>query len=414
MTEATRAVLSRSYGEHMNDPQGDVGEAVDLLADEDIPQEERFLLWVAAGARCAFCGRYLLENEETGDPVRIGEMAHIVGRKNTKGSPRGLDPLPKRERNKAANLVLVCSNNHTVMDKTRGIEIWETNDLRQLKAEHEAAIKVLTGMTRDRETTVLRVVGHIRGTAPTLSKAVVHEAVHAELRFPQYRLAAVGADVEVDLASNLSEDQPTYFDRTDEILATRVAGHLGAQMASGEISHLSVFGFGRIPVLVQLGHYLDDKWPTTLHQFDRKAGSWKWQATGETPRFDVERVSGDLGSDRVTLVCALSGHPDMDKLPASCSGEGVATYKMHPRDQEPGVNLFSVATAIDTFVDTYLAFLADVERDHPDAEVIDVIPAIGQVASIELGRRRTRAKHPRLRIWDLDDGEYVFATEVGR
>ncbi len=70
------------------------GPPVETVADYDVSQEERFKLWVAAGARCAFCKTYLLESEETGDPTRIGEMAHIVGRTTSARSPRGQDPLP--------------------------------------------------------------------------------------------------------------------------------------------------------------------------------------------------------------------------------------------------------------------------------------------------------------------------------
>lgn len=396
-----------------SDENEQYGQEVELASEEKIPQEQRFMLWVAAGARCAFCKRYLLENEETGDPVLIGEMAHIVGRKNSTGSPRGKDNMPLSERNKAHNLVLVCSNNHTVIDKKRGIEIWETDDLRRLKKEHEAGIKALTAMTQDRETTILRVGGRIAGTGPVLSKDAVLEAVHADLRFPQYRLGHVGADIEVDLASDLDDDDPAYFHRTDEILGRRVAEQIGGYLTSGDVSHLSVFAFARIPVLVQLGHYLDDKWPVAVRQYDRVAGSWKWQKDREPPQFEVNRLSGDVGAPGVTLICALSGHTDSSKVPPSCAGTDTAVYEMRPVDTEPGVQLFCVEGATENFANTYVGFLAGLERDHPSTTAIDVIPAIGLAPAVELGRRRTRAKHPRLRIWELRNGEYRFATEVG-
>src|SRR4051812_44016619 len=151
------------------------GPPVEIVATGDIPEPERFQLWVAAGARCAFCKRYLLENEETGDPVPVGEAAHIVGRSTSPRSPRGKNRLPASERNKAANLILACPNDHTTIDKKTGQTVWQTDDLQRLKREHEDGIRFLTGMTKDRETTVLRVAGTIRGTAPNINKSLVHQ-----------------------------------------------------------------------------------------------------------------------------------------------------------------------------------------------------------------------------------------------
>jgi hypothetical protein len=85
---------------------------------------------------------------------------------------------------------------------------------------------------------------------------------------------------------------------------------------------------------------------------------------------------------------------------------------LRPAEQECA--LLDTLLLLLAFVTEYLAFLAKLERDHPNALAIDVVPAVGLPVAIELGRRRTRSKHPRLRVWDqTDDGDYVLATEVG-
>src|SRR4051794_18801667 len=73
-----------------------------------ISDAESLKLWVRSGGRCAFCNTYLLEDEFTGQVYKFGEMAHNVGRSESDRSPRGLDPLPLAERNKAENLLLLC------------------------------------------------------------------------------------------------------------------------------------------------------------------------------------------------------------------------------------------------------------------------------------------------------------------
>jgi hypothetical protein len=241
---------------------------------------------------------------------------------------------------------------------------------------------------------------------------VVLDAVHADLRFPQYRLGPVGADLEIDLATNLEEDDPAYFTETGQIIKRRVA-QIGEQIARGDIAHISLFAFARIPVLVQLGHHLDDKWPMDLHQFDRVTSTWNWIA-GLPTSFAVTRVSGEKRAARVTLILSLSGHVDHNRVPTELT-EGAAVYEMSPVNADPSVNLFRVRDTLTMFTDAYLAFLSAVERDHPRAEAIDVVPSLALTPAIELGRRRTRSKHPVLRIWDLDStgGGYSLATEVG-
>src|SRR5688572_9246395 len=82
------------------------------VASASIPIEERVKLWVCSGGRCAICNDYLLENELTGHVLNVGEMAHNVGRRRSKRSPRGMDDLPVEERNKAENLLLLCDRDH--------------------------------------------------------------------------------------------------------------------------------------------------------------------------------------------------------------------------------------------------------------------------------------------------------------
>lgn len=377
-----------------------------------IPDDQAFALYLAAGGRCSFCNRYLIENETTGDPVRIGEMAHIVGKSKGPRSPRGSDDLPTSERNLASNLILVCPTEHRTIDKTTGAAIWDKEDLRQVKREHEDRIHALTALGKDRGTTVVRVIGRVRGTPPSVGKTEVHEAIHAELRFAQFGLRPMGADVEVSLL-DIDEEQPDYFARTEELLARRIGRDLAEDIAAGDVRHLSIFGFARIPALIQLGHYLDDKWPAEIYQYHRDPGTWAWDPTVDPVQFSVVRIAGDEGANNVTLVCSVSGTVNRDHIPDACRSGAI--YELTPHGIDPGVDLFRSRETLSTFSATYGSFLATVERDHPAATHIDVIPAIGLAAAIELGRRRTRAAHPVLRVWDqrpTRDG-YDLAAEVG-
>jgi hypothetical protein len=105
-----------------------------------VSQKEIKLLCLQSGGVCAFpgCGRYLVEaGTLQDDPVVLGEIAHIVA--ESRQGPRGTAALTEEERNKHANLILLCGDHHKIIDSqpnTYSIPV-----LRQMKADHEARIR---------------------------------------------------------------------------------------------------------------------------------------------------------------------------------------------------------------------------------------------------------------------------------
>jgi len=100
------------------------------------------LLWGNAARMCSMpdCRIPLTsepeqEDEIGGNEYVVGEMAHIVGEKNSEKSPRGLSDLPVERRNLYSNLILLCPTHHTEIDKN--VEDWPVERLHVIKREHE-------------------------------------------------------------------------------------------------------------------------------------------------------------------------------------------------------------------------------------------------------------------------------------
>lgn len=346
--------------------------------------------------------------------VNTGEMGHIVGRTRSARSPRGLADLPVERRNLAENLVLLCPNCHNVIDKRLGEKVWSVTDLRAVKCRHEDRVHYLTGLGEDAETVVIRVMGNVRGATVSASPEEVRAAVHERQRYPRYELGVRSeSDIEIDLRAFPDEDDPEYWRavgrRIDDLIGTQLA----AGVLRGHVRHVSVFGFARIPLLVMLGHHLDDKIPIDLYEHHRDDLGWRW-ATDEPPvAFRVEQIGGDPDADFVTLACSISGPAPRNRLPPETTA-GAAVYELRPADAQPVTDLIRVPETLAAFSATYRAFLAKIEAEHAEAAGLNVVGAIPVTAAIEIGRRRTRDVHPPLRVWDrAQGGEYTLAVEVG-
>lgn len=89
-------------------------------------------VWVTHGGRCAICRCPLFE---TGvHPTFLGEVAHIVAEKPN--GPRGNIELSSDLSDDQRNLMLLCANHHTEIDKL--VERYSVEYLLKLKSDHEA------------------------------------------------------------------------------------------------------------------------------------------------------------------------------------------------------------------------------------------------------------------------------------
>jgi hypothetical protein len=96
------------------------------------------ILWARSGNRCAIC-RCELVNESTicdGNAI-IGEECHIVA--HELNGPRGNSSLSNNERDKPANLILLCRNHHKEIDDQPNT--FTVEYLKKIKAEHEAWVR---------------------------------------------------------------------------------------------------------------------------------------------------------------------------------------------------------------------------------------------------------------------------------
>lgn len=367
-------------------------------------------LWVQAGARCEYCNDYLLEDEFSGHSVNLGERAHIVGATDAARSPRGDDDLPLCERDEMDNLMLLCRAHHRVIDRL--IAEHTVDGLRRMKYEHEDRIRLLTGLKDNAETVVLRAMGGVRGAPIEIPADTVLAAVRGDGRFPRYRLAMAGEDIEVDLRSLPDEGDPSYWTTGARIIEQALSRIREAQQP---IRHLSVFALGRIPLLVALGVHLDDKIPTTIYQRRRDGtgdNGWGFDPGADPVAFRTGRIAGRAHVARVALAVSLTA-PIGDDVVSAVGDASV--YEIAPADRAPSRDVLAARTSLDAFSDTYHRFLVTVERDHPRCRQIELFAAAPASAAVQLGRGVMRAAQPELVVYDRGtDGTFQRALTLGR
>ncbi len=99
----------------------------------------KLLLAFRSGDRCAFpnCERTLSVDGDHSNPVVLGEAAHIAGEKL--GAARYDESMSDEQRNHYSNLIYLCGDHHTQIDKQAGA--FPADRLHSLKSQHETKVR---------------------------------------------------------------------------------------------------------------------------------------------------------------------------------------------------------------------------------------------------------------------------------
>jgi len=371
-------------------------------------------LWVRAGGRCEFdgCNKYLLEDEFTGFPVRIADVAHIVGRKKSPRSPRGEDSLPIEERDKAENLILLCSEHHNkIVDKKELLQQFPKEVLLKYKRVHEERIRHVTSLGPERETAVICMVGNIRGDAVSVSVEEIRKAVwESNGRYPRYFPAE--NNIKIDLTGLSEKDEKLYWDSGIQKIDDVIEGQIFPAIERDKIEHLSILALARIPFLIYLGHRLGDKVAADIYQKHRDGDEgWVWRKEGEIVQF--ESISLQKGSDdsKIALILSISSKIAREQLPVYITDD-FTIYEIIPKGVGPNRNIVSLESTLDVFRSVYRKLLRKIERSHKNARKIHLFPAIPVSVAVVCGRELMKNVSPSLLVYDKTTEGYNPTMEV--
>jgi len=378
-----------------------------------IPTGESFKVWLDAAGRCTFCNELVLENEELGEPVKIGELAHNVGWGDD--SPRGADSeLTESERQLAENLALACRSCHKPIDDGGVVGRYTVSELAKRKREHEDRIRSLTSIGADRRAYAVRFAGKVRSFDPAMSRESILRATTDAGLYPRRLPGAFWEDIDLDIRGM----GDSTFNESESQLVRRQIADLCARVNEGvrtdEIHRVAVFAFGRIPYLVELGARMGDKCPTTIFNRHRSEEQpWTWPSDQTTLELETRVVRDGDHEIAPTLVISLSGSVPLADVEEHTSKSSRIYEIRLAGGVSPNPSAIGSPGDLAAFESELRRFLGRCEADHPGAQQIALFPAVGVAPAFTIGRVLMPDISPAWEVYDRnEDGRFFRALEV--
>ncbi len=381
-----------------------------------LTETQRVEMLVRCGGRCALCNRYLLEGALSHREVTFGELAHIIGLQDDERSPRGQDEdLTEAERNDPNNLMFICESEHEEIDKAGSRDMFPTEWLRKVKAEHEARIFHLTGLAPERSTVPIRMVAPVRGNTTEVDRDTTAQAViHSAMRFPKFRLSDRHA-IEIDLRQLPGEEEagPDYYNVARMAIDEVMDNNIRAGLLKDDIRHLSIFAFARLPLLVYLGSKLDDGTPTDIYQRHRSTEAWAWPAEGGTLDFTVDVPATEESPTEAVLIVNVTGTIQANELPPNLNEMPMLSITAEGSREADIIDSNEKLAAFEKACRSLAGRIED--RGYKSVDRLHVFAATGVSAAVTLGRVFDPNVHPTMVLYDRKDGTgYIHAMEIGK
>lgn len=155
------------------------------------------ILWAKSGNRCAMCRESLAPDDGESKIFILGEQAHIIGKTPT--AARGEEEISDELRNNHDNLMLLCPNCHTKIDKNSAK--YSVEKLRSIKKEHENWVEQrLSYKDKDKKDDIEFIQTYLNNSLFTVTPALIKELPYYFYTGFIYFVPQCWRDLEIDMS----------------------------------------------------------------------------------------------------------------------------------------------------------------------------------------------------------------------
>lgn len=372
------------------------------MSVSNISDKNRFLLWVRAGGKCQYegCNCDLSQDIITKRNFNAAYIAHIVA--DVPNGPRGCKVRSPLLGDDITNLMLLCDKHHRLIDKV-DVAGHPEGRLIAMKKVHEDRIARLTAMAPGMHSHMVVYKANVGQHTPVLT----YDALRDHL-LPTHYPAQDGV-IDLSLTNSPQRDRDNTFWQTElNVLETHFSEKLRQRLQKQEITHLSLFAFAPIPLLIKLGTLVNDIQHMRVYQPIRDPKTWRLATSGDHLEYRTKYTPGN--GMVVALNVSLSATITTDRV-ESVLGRGVDLYTI--TIDKPFNDFLKAEEHLKAFSEALRVLLNEIKARHGQLP-LHVFPAMPIATAIEFGRVWMPKADMPLYIYDQNtaNGGFVKVVEI--
>lgn len=366
-----------------------------------ISSHNRYLIWILSGGRCQYrgCNRVLHTDIITKRNFNQAYIAHIVA--DSPGGPRGCNKRSKLLANNIDNLMLLCDAHHRLIDKV-DVSGHQEALLLEMKSEHEERINNATEIQPNMGSYIVTYSANIGINTPNVSYPMVSGYLH-----PKY-YPAKDRSCDLGQVNNLDKDSdPDFWNSEERNLQKKIDLLLIPLIKANEISHISLFAFAPIPLLIRLGVHINDIISVDIRQKRRVPDTWAFDDDIDTEFHFIPVVK----KTKVALKLELSAEITDDRI-TSILGDDTAIYSI--KIDNPNNDFVKSRKQIRDFGIKMRDVFNRVKLEYGQQVILHVFPAMPISLAVELGRVWMPKADMSMKIYDQNSalGGFVEAVQI--
>lgn len=359
-----------------------------------IPENIKLELWVKSAGRCEFnaCNQPVWYNGLTLSEGNFAEVAHIIG--SSKKGPRGNDDSEILQQD-ISNLMLLCQRCHKEIDDNE--DNYSVELLRTWKRNHENRIEIVTGIKENFHSHIVTYKANIGQHSPTFDFKYLSNYLLPNF-YPAQTL-----NIDLGLPDSPFRDKDDFFWQAElKTLETNFDERLATLLRKNIITHISLFAFAPMPLLIKLGTLLNDIHNVEIHQPVRNPKTWN--LSDDDAKIEYQIIEPKEHFETVALNISLSADIDnvriQNVLGANCS---IYTLTI----DNPYNDFLQTKEQLKEFSKVIKILFNLIKLKYNNKTTLNIFPAMPIATAIELGRSWMPKVDMPLAIFDenkLNDG----------
>ncbi len=335
-------------------------------------------LWIRAGGRCQFpgCNKILYQNDKTLQYLNQANLAHI---KAYNKANRWDENMPEEEKNNIENLMLLCYDDHKVIDDKGNEVLYDVETLSAFKKDHEDRIELYTALNPEYKSHIVYFGAKIGSEDSSFSFRDGLLAMTPK-SFPTSRnpihLGFTGGGI--------TDKDDAYWDFQLSSLQSDFDAKVKPLLQSNDVKHLSIFGLAPQPLLIMLGAMLTELHEVDIYQKSRIRKSWKWDSSAKGVKHVLYK-DVDNESNTVALNLSLSAQINNERI-TSLLGSDINVYRI--THDNPSNTYLEASSTLEDYAAVLRGALDKIKYENPNVQEIHVFPAMPVSAAISTGRVR--------------------------